>query len=96
MATNDARLIALDGITGAVCSSFGDNGEVDLVAGVGKLLWSAEYQVTSPPAVVGDVVIVGSAISDNQRLDAPSGVVRGFNARTGALVWAFRYGTTGF
>ena len=89
MATNDARLIALDGITGAVCSSFGDNGEVDLVAGVGKLLWSAEYQVTSPPAVVGDVVIVGSAISDNQRLDAPSGVVRGFNARTGALVWAF-------
>ncbi len=89
MATNDARLIALDGLTGEVCTGFGDNGEVDLVAGVGKLLWSAEYQVTSPPAVVGDVVIVGSAIADNQRLDAPSGVARAFSARTGALLWAF-------
>lgn len=89
MATNDARLVALDGLTGKVCSSFGGQGEVDLVAGVGKLLWSAEYQVTSPPAVVGDVVIVGSAIADNQRLDAPSGVVRGFDVRTGELRWAF-------
>jgi len=96
MATNDARLIALDGLTGEVCASFGDDGEVNLVAGVGKLLWDTEYQVTSPPAVVGDVVIVGSAIADNQRLDAPSGVVRGFDVRTGELRWAFDLAPPGF
>jgi quinoprotein glucose dehydrogenase len=83
LGTNDARLIALDGQSGAVCSDFGDGGEINLVAGVGKLLWSQEYQVTSPPAVVGDVVVVGSAVSDNMRIDAPSGVVRGFDVRTG-------------
>ena len=45
--------------------------------------------MTSPPAVVGDVVVVGSAVSDNMRIDAPSGVVRGFDVRTGELIWAF-------
>ena len=88
LGTNDARLIALDGQTGAVCSDFGDGGEINLVTGIGKLLWSQEYQVTSPPAVVGDVVVVGSAVSDNMRVDAPSGVVRGFDVRSGELVWA--------
>jgi quinoprotein glucose dehydrogenase len=45
--------------------------------------------MTSPPAVVGDVIVVGSAISDNQRVDAPRGVVRGYDARTGALRWSW-------
>ena len=89
MATNDARLIALDGLTGEVCPGFGTGGEVDLKAGVGKLSWAQEYQVSSPPAVVGDVVVVGSAVADNQRVDAPSGVVRGYDVRSGELVWAF-------
>ena len=35
------------------------------------------------------MVVVGTAISDNQTTAAPSGVVRGFDARTGALRWAF-------
>ena len=38
---------------------------------------------------MGAVVIVGSAINDNDRVDMESGVVRGYNARTGALVWSF-------
>ncbi len=88
-ATNDARLIALDAVTGAPCASFGENGTVDLNRGVGEQRWSGEYQVTSPPVVAGDVVVVGSAISDNDRINAPSGVVRGFDARTGALRWAW-------
>ena len=62
MATNDARLIALDGRTGQVCADFGDDGEIDLQAGVGQLSWAQEYQVSSPPAVVGDVVVVLSLI----------------------------------
>jgi quinoprotein glucose dehydrogenase len=88
-ATNDARLIALDAKTGRPCAAFGAGGQVDLKRGVGEIQWPGEYQVTSPPAVVGDVVVVGSAISDNQRIDAPSGVIRGFDARSGAQIWSW-------
>jgi quinoprotein glucose dehydrogenase len=88
-ATNDARLIALDARTGAPCSGFGTRGEVDLARGVGELHWSGEYQVTSPPVLVGDVVAVGSAVSDNYSVDAPSGVLRGFDVRSGELRWAW-------
>ncbi len=88
-ATNDHRLIALDAATGAPCGDFGEAGQVDLGADVGPFRWEGEYQVTSPPVVVGHRVIVGSAVSDNARVDAPSGVVRGYDARTGDLVWAW-------
>jgi quinoprotein glucose dehydrogenase len=47
------------------------------------------YHMTSPPAVIDDLVIVGSAIDDNNRADMPSGVVRAFDARTGALRWSW-------
>ncbi|MCP4006332.1 MAG: pyrroloquinoline quinone-dependent dehydrogenase [bacterium] len=86
--TNDARLIALDAATGAPCDDFGERGEVDLTRGVGEAA-PGEYQVTSPPAIIGDRVIVGAAIGDNRRVDAPSGVLRAFDARTGELVWAW-------
>ncbi len=89
MATNDARLIAIRTDTGARCTTFGTNGEVDLSEGVGETRWPGEYQVTSPPAVAGNLVIVGSAISDGGRVDAPSGVVRAYDAVTGTLAWAF-------
>ena len=100
-ATNDARLIALDAATGLPCSDFGNGngnrpGEVDLTAGVGERWWPGEYQVTSPPAILGDRVIVGSAVSDNSRIDAPSGVVRAYDARNGALLWAWDPVPAGF
>ena len=95
-ATNDARLIALDAKTGEVCQAFGSKGEIDLNAAAGEQKWKGEYQVTSPPVVAGDVVVVGSAISDNARIDAPSGVVRGFDARSGALRWAWDLAPPGF
>ena len=88
-ATNDARLFALDAATGARCADFGEGGEIDLNPGVGDKLWKGEYQVTSPPAVAGNLVVVGSAVGDNQRVNAPSGVVRAFDARSGALGWAW-------
>jgi quinoprotein glucose dehydrogenase len=56
---------------------------------VGELRWPGEYQVTSPPVAAGGVVVVGSAVSDNGRTDAPSGVVRGFDVRSGDLRWAW-------
>jgi quinoprotein glucose dehydrogenase len=45
--------------------------------------------MTSPPAVLRDLVIVGSAVADNQRVDMPSGEVRAFDTRTGRLRWTF-------
>jgi quinoprotein glucose dehydrogenase len=47
------------------------------------------YHMTSPPVTIDDMVIVGSAIDDNTRVDMPSGVVRAFDARTGALRWSW-------
>jgi quinoprotein glucose dehydrogenase len=87
-ATNDARLFALEAATGALCADFGNGGQVDLSRGVGKV-HASEYGVSSPPLVVHDLVVVGSKVADNQRLDAPSGVVRAFDARTGRLRWAW-------
>ncbi len=88
MGTNDARLIAIDATTGTRCSAFGDNGEVRIDPGM-ELWWPGEFQITSPPAIVGNKVIVGSAISDNARVVAPAGSVRAFDARTGAAMWDF-------
>jgi quinoprotein glucose dehydrogenase len=52
--------------------------------------------VTSAPTVIGDRVVVGSFIADNIRTDAPSGVVRAFDPRSGALVWAWDLAPPGY
>jgi quinoprotein glucose dehydrogenase len=84
----DARLIALDAVTGRPCEEFGVAGQIDLKHDlINPPFEHGEYQITSPPAVAGDVVIVGSSIGDNNRLDTPSGVVRAFDARSGAQRW---------
>ena len=87
-ATQDGRLVAVDGTTGEACPRFGTNGQVSLASGI-KTVIKGEYHFTSPPAVVGEVVIVGSAINDNDRVEMPSGLVRGYNARTGTLEWSW-------
>jgi quinoprotein glucose dehydrogenase len=88
MGTNDVRLIALDAKTGIPCAGFGDKGEVRIDVGM-KLEWPGEFQITSPPAVARDVVVVGSAIGDNRRVNAPAGTVRAFDARSGQPRWSF-------
>ncbi|OKO86879.1 quinoprotein glucose dehydrogenase [Bradyrhizobium sp. NAS80.1] len=88
MGTNDVRLIALDAKTGIPCAGFGNGGEIRLDIGM-ALEWPGEFQITSPPAVGRGVVVVGSSIGDNRRVDAPSGVVRAFDARTGQARWTF-------
>ncbi len=86
--TLDAQLIALDARSGRPCPGFGEAGRVALREDVGAgEPW--EYYPTSPPLVVRDVVVVGALVADNLRSDAPAGVVRAFDARTGALRWAF-------
>jgi len=86
--TIDSQLIALDAKTGVPCTGFGTAGRVDLREGLADAPeW--EYYVTSPPLTLRDLVVVGALVADNVRVDAPSGVVRAFDARSGALRWAW-------
>ena len=87
-ATVDARLFALDAADGRPCAAFGTGGVVRLDLGVGKVQ-VGQYGVTSPPVVIGDVVVVGSAIGDNRLVEMEHGTVRAYDARTGALRWAW-------
>jgi quinoprotein glucose dehydrogenase len=87
MGTNDVRVIALDAKTGIPCEDFGSHGEVRL--SVPPLEWPGEFQITSAPVIAGGVVIVGSSIADNRRVEAPPGTVRAFDARTGVARWNF-------
>jgi quinoprotein glucose dehydrogenase len=86
--TLDARLIAVDGATGKRCADFGDNGEVDLTSGV-RLRDPGDYQVTSAPAIVKDLVITGSSIGDNRAVTLERGIVRAFDVHTGKLRWSW-------
>ena len=90
VATIDARLFALNAATGQPLPDFANDGHLDLKQGLRlpvKAPW--EYEETSAPAVIGDVIVVGSAIADNQRTDMPSGEVRAFDVRSGKLLWSF-------
>jgi quinoprotein glucose dehydrogenase len=87
MGTNDVRVIALDARSGIPCADFGTNGEIRLETGA--LEWPGEFQITSAPVIARGVVIVGSAIADNRRVEAPPGTVRAFDARTGQPRWSF-------
>ena len=102
----DERIIALDGSflialnakTGARYRDFGEGGQVDLTvyderpnSPVGGFSWS------SPPLVVGDVIVIGGVPALAQR-DVPSGErpalgapgdIRGYDVHTGEQIWTF-------
>lgn len=89
--TVDARLIAVDALTGEACTDFGDHGSVSLRIGMGSPDKEL-YFPTAAPTVVRDLVVVGGLVWDNQKTGEPSGVVRAFDVRTGALAWAWDLG----
>jgi len=90
LGTLDARLIALDGESGKPCRGFGTHGELDLTRDVAQnSYWRGGYELTSPPAIFKNLVIVGSSIADNWRVDTERGIVRAFDARTGRLRWSW-------
>jgi len=86
-ATVESRLFAIDARTGLVCADFGSGGEVSLREGMDRIDTPWTFTISSPPVVAGDLVVVGSALGDNQRVESPRGVVRAYDARTGELVW---------
>src|SRR6185295_15229558 len=90
VATAQSQLIALDAREGRPCAAFGKQGIVDLTAGLRIPPFEpAAYSMTSPPVVVNGLVVTGSSVADNTRPDLPSGEVRAWDARTGALKWSW-------
>ncbi len=88
------HLVALDAATGVPVSGFGDEGIVDLRHRLGRDvdLVSAPIGSSSPPVVVGNVVVVGSALPSGgapRTMEMPPGHVRGYDAVTGELLWTF-------
>jgi quinoprotein glucose dehydrogenase/quinate dehydrogenase (quinone) len=90
-ATVDARLLALDAATGVPCPGFGKDGTISLLDGLGPVD-PGTYSITSPPTVVNGVLVTGGLVLDNISTDMPSGVVRGFDAATGRLLWSWDSG----
>ncbi|HEX7978342.1 MAG TPA: pyrroloquinoline quinone-dependent dehydrogenase [Gemmatimonadaceae bacterium] len=84
--TTDGRLVALDARTGHPIPTFGDGGVVNLRAGMTDVAGS--YTMTSPPAIWHDLVITGALVPETASR-GPSGDIRAFDVRTGALVWRF-------
>jgi quinoprotein glucose dehydrogenase len=84
------RLIQLDAKTGALVTSFGNSGIVDLSEGLVWAINKKHYTNTSPPIVFKDLIIVGNGVGDRLMYkNDPPGDVRAFHARTGTLVWKF-------
>nr|WP_255558562.1 pyrroloquinoline quinone-dependent dehydrogenase [Zhongshania aquimaris] len=88
LGTADYRLVAIDAKTGVPCADFGDNGEVKMPTSTPQI-FDGEVVANSRPAIVNDVIIVGSSVADNQRVDAPSGRVMAYDARSGEFRWSF-------
>lgn len=86
--TLDARLIAVDARTGQRCAGFGQNGQVNTAENMGPTV-PGMISITSAPTIVQGVVVTGHQILDGQRRNAPSGVIKGFDAVSGELRWAW-------
>lgn len=87
MAVIDRRMVSVDALTGKPCKEFGDNGIVRLYSGDKR---EATVFSTSPPALLGDSLIVGSQVEDFNKADMPAGSVIAIDARSGKQKWAFK------
>ena len=91
VATVDVRMFALKAKDGAICETFGEKGVVDLHIGMGEVTAGFLTQTTGA-IVAGDKIMIGGWVADNVKTNEPSGVVRAFDAKTGAFAWAFDVG----
>ncbi len=96
--TTGYRLVELNAHTGAVITSFGKDGLVDLkegmVTGTGKQidLETGEAGLHSTPLVVKDVAIIGSSFKEGMTVvthNNTKGLVRAYDVHTGKLLWTF-------
>ena len=92
--SDGASLYALDAETGAVCTSFGQNGRADLLRGI-KQREAGYYNISSAPTLIRGKLVFGGVVADGQHVGEPSGVIRAYDAVTGKLAWAWDMGRPG-
>ena len=81
------RVYAVDAKTGALITTFGTDGFIDLRQNLGVDPASAVIEMTSPGAVFKNILIIASRV--NESYDASPGHIRGYDTVTGALKWIF-------
>ncbi len=84
-----SNLLAIDVTTGKPAPGFGNEGLVDMKKGVLGDLPDARLTMMSPPAVYKDIIITGSNNNEPAPSQGAYGDIRGWDARTGKLVWTF-------
>jgi glucose dehydrogenase len=88
LGTSNGKMLALNAKTGKLVPAFGTEGEVDLRQGVADGFPNARYYLSSPPQVYKDIIITG-ANNGESPIFGPAGDPRGWDARTGKLLWRF-------
>ena len=86
------QLVALDSKTGKTIAGFGKDGIVDLWDGLDRTVKPNEIGSSSPAMIVGDVVVVGAAQVGGTApvsMNNVPGYVRGYDVRSGKLLWTF-------
>ena len=85
------RLVALNVKTGRPIPEFGKDGVIDLYEGLDQPIPKDGWMsLTSPPAVIGDVLVVGAALQAlAPAKEFVAGFPRGFDVRTGKRLWTF-------
>jgi quinoprotein glucose dehydrogenase len=89
--TLDGRLIAVDAMTGERCMDFANAGAADITIGMGEVE-PGMVAMTSAPTIIKGVVVTGHQVKDGVSVDAPSGVLQGFDALSGEHLWAWDMG----
>ncbi len=85
----DGRLISVDAKTGKADPKFGGRGWIDLRKGLTEGRAVTEVRSVSPAIVVGDVIVTQVIPGGNRNKEATPGNFRGFDVRTGKLIWSF-------
>ena len=86
--TSDGHLIAINSKTGKLNPGFGKEGSVNLREGVADKFPSAPYHMSSPGGIYKTTIITG-AQGQEENPDGPAMDIRGWDVRTGKLLWAF-------
>ncbi len=87
--TGDSRLISLNAKTGQPNAQFGENGSINLKAGMtGDPNQDGRYYMTSAPSIYKNLIISGAEVQEAPS-KGPSGDIRAWDVHTGKLVWRF-------
>jgi quinoprotein glucose dehydrogenase len=81
------RVYAVDAKSGALITTFGTDGFIDLRQDLGVEPASAVIEMTSPGAVYKNILIIASRV--NESYDASPGHIRGYDTVTGTMKWIF-------